>query len=188
MVYTSIELGIFSIWRKIRFYRRLILFTCLISAVSILSGIVTAGLLYQGAFDLSTTMLQQPQFESLTADQWQTLQTMAQRESSLTQGLIAISILSFLFGFVIPVFVLGKLIGALRHLEANLRETLKELVKDMTETLEKYGDEPFANARYWTEVSMILLQFMARESRHPSLILASDLVQLTREEMKLVKK
>lgn len=158
-----------------------------VTLLCIISGIVATYFLYQGAFDLSAQILALKNFDQVTPEIWAQLQALAHRESQLTRGLILVAISTFLLGIVIPALLLRKLINTLRSLENQLRESIRTAIHDMTHTLERYGDEPFINARYWAEVAMIALQFFARGSRNPSLMLAVDLLELTRQEMALAK-
>lgn len=180
--------GLFTIWRKIRFYRSMILLCLCAAALTISAGVVAGYLLYDGAFQLSGQIQSIGNFADLTEAEWQTITSAAKRERDLTFGLIGIGLATFLFGFLVPALVLNKLLTSLRELEQQLRETLGDLVKDFTATIEQYGDSAFVNAQYWAEVAMIALEFVGRDSRNPSLTLMADLSGLTRAEMAKIRR
>lgn len=182
-----LDYGLFTLWRKIQFYRAIILLCLCLSALTITAGIITGYLLYDGAFQLSYKIAAITDFTQMTSTQWAGIAESAQREQKLVGGLIAIAFATFLFGFVVPALVIQKLIGTLKNLESQLRQTLQDLARDFSATLDQYGDSAFANAQYWAEVAMIALEFAGRDSRNPSLMLMADLSGLTRAEMSKVR-
>lgn len=187
MRYMDIEYGIFRIWRRIQLYRLLITICIFITILSVFCGLAAAYFLFQGAFDLSARIQEIQSFNQLTPELWNELQSLAAREQTLTYGLIGASLLTIAVGFIFPALMLRKLIKSLRNLEMQLRESIRSAVHDFTHSLEQYGDEPFQNANYWVEAVMIAIQFFARSSHNPSLLLVSDLLELTREEMAYAK-
>ncbi len=187
MRYTDVEDGIFALYKKIQFYRFLITVGLTLTVLSVFSGLAATAMLFSGAFDLSSQIQNIQSFDQLTPEVWGQLQILAEREQILTYGVIFTGLLTFVVGILIPSLVITKLVRTLKKLENQLRDTIREAVHDFTHTIQEYGSEPFVNANYWVEVVLIVLQYFARSSRHPSLLLAVDLVDLTRLEMAIAR-
>lgn len=183
-----LEYGLFTLWRKIQFYRVLIISCLCLSALTVTSGFVAAYFLYDGAFQLSYQIAAVGEFSDVTAANWEVISQQARREGQLVNGLIFIAVATLLFGIVIPGLVFHKLISTLKELERQLRETLRDMAKSFSSTLDQYGETPFVNAQYWAEIAMIALEFVGRDSRNPSLMLMADLSGLTRAEMGKIRR
>lgn len=108
---------------------------------------------------------------------------MAHRETALRSALLWILGLTLFFGVIVPMFVLGLLMKALRTAQNALTTTAKEIVHDWSVALNRYGEEPFKNAHFWVEAMLIITEQLGEQSRHPAAQLSAELSHLVRSEL-----
>ena len=108
---------------------------------------------------------------------------MAKREDKLSSALMWLGSLTIIFGIAIPMIVFSLLAKALRAAQIALSESARDIVHSWSKALDKHGDDPFKNPKFWMEVLLIFGEQMGHHSRHPAFAITSELSYLVREEL-----
>lgn len=111
------------------------------------------------------------------------IMTLAQRERVLTTAVMWIAAATLIFGVAVPLILLSLMLRALRMAQKSLTNAAKDIVKNWSTALNRYGEDPFRNGHFWIEALLIITEQIGAQSRHPAAMLSAELSHLVREEL-----
>jgi hypothetical protein len=94
---------------------------------------------------------------------------------------------TLVFGIILPLLVIYLMGRAINVLRLQIQNAAIEFLQSWAQTKASFGDDAFKNVDFWLQMLLLIGQASGSMSRHPAVIIASEMAYLIRIELQKKK-
>ncbi len=102
------------------------------------------------------------------------------------QELIAIGLITLLFGIILPLVVMARITSTIRALRQEIQRSVFDFLRNWRQTEQDFAaqDGAFKNPEFWLQIALLCGQFFGQASSNPAAQMAGEIALTIRNELK----